>query len=87
MAVVPMFHVNAWGLPFAATWFGAKQVFPGPMFTPKLLAQFYSRGKGYGDSRSTYNLVRIIKGIRARNYDTSSLRGVLCGGSAAPKGD
>ena len=26
MAIVPMFHVNAWGLPFAATWFGSKQV-------------------------------------------------------------
>jgi len=23
MPVVPMFHVNAWGLPFAATWFGS----------------------------------------------------------------
>ena len=29
MPVVPMFHVNAWGIPFAATWMGAKQVFPG----------------------------------------------------------
>ena len=28
MAIVPMFHVNAWGLPFAATWFGSKQVLP-----------------------------------------------------------
>nr|MBT3133278.1 AMP-binding protein [Streptococcus vestibularis] len=28
MAIVPMFHVNAWGLPFAATWFGTKQVLP-----------------------------------------------------------
>src|SRR5699024_6623939 len=30
LPVVPMFHANAWGLPFAATWFGATQVFPGP---------------------------------------------------------
>ena len=27
-AVVPMFHANAWGLPYAATMVGAKQVFP-----------------------------------------------------------
>ena len=39
MPVVPMFHVNAWGMPFAATWFGTKQVLPGPMFTPKVLAE------------------------------------------------
>ncbi len=30
MPVVPMFHVNAWGLPYAATMVGAKQVYPGP---------------------------------------------------------
>ncbi|ERH04835.1 MAG: acyl-CoA synthetase (AMP-forming)/AMP-acid ligase II, partial [Halorubrum sp. J07HR59] len=30
MPVVPMFHVNAWGMPFAATAAGAKQVYPGP---------------------------------------------------------
>ena len=28
LPVVPMFHVNAWGLPFTATMVGAKQVFP-----------------------------------------------------------
>jgi len=30
MAVVPMFHANAWGLPFTCLLVGAKQVFPGP---------------------------------------------------------
>jgi len=30
MAVVPQFHANAWGIPFAATMVGAKQVLPGP---------------------------------------------------------
>jgi acyl-CoA synthetase (AMP-forming)/AMP-acid ligase II len=30
MPVVPMFHVNAWGFPYAATMVGAKQVLPGP---------------------------------------------------------
>ncbi len=30
MPVVPMFHVNAWGLPYTATLTGAKQVYPGP---------------------------------------------------------
>ena len=31
MPVVPMFHANAWGLPYAATMAGAAQVFPGPV--------------------------------------------------------
>ena len=30
LPVVPMFHVNAWGLPYAAFMFGAKLVLPGP---------------------------------------------------------
>ena len=30
LPIVPMFHVNAWGLPFTATWFGCNQVYPGP---------------------------------------------------------
>jgi len=30
LPVVPMFHANAWGIPFSATMVGAKQVFPGP---------------------------------------------------------
>ena len=34
MAMVPMFHANAWGLPYASTMVGAKQVFPGNAMTP-----------------------------------------------------
>ncbi|SAL76600.1 long-chain-fatty-acid--CoA ligase [Caballeronia choica] len=30
LPVVPMFHVNAWGLPYIACMVGAKLVFPGP---------------------------------------------------------
>ena len=33
MAIVPMFHANAWGLPYASTLVGAKQVFPGNSLT------------------------------------------------------
>ncbi|MEK5172103.1 long-chain fatty acid--CoA ligase [Heyndrickxia sp. FSL W8-0496] len=85
MAVVPMFHVNAWGLPFAATWFGAKQVFPGPMFTPKLLAQFIQEEKVTVTAGVPTIWLGLLKELEQGNYDTSSLRGVLCGGSAAPK--
>ena len=34
MAIVPMFHANAWGMPYAATFVGAKQVFPGNSMHP-----------------------------------------------------
>ncbi|MEJ7598943.1 MAG: long-chain fatty acid--CoA ligase [Kofleriaceae bacterium] len=37
LPVVPMFHVNAWGLPFVAAMVGAKLVFPGPFLDPPSL--------------------------------------------------
>src|SRR5207237_7300160 len=39
MAVVPMFHANAWGLPYASTLVGAKQVFPGNSMLPDRVLQ------------------------------------------------
>ncbi len=38
-AVVPMFHANAWGLPFSCLLVGAKQVFPGPHLDPQSLLE------------------------------------------------
>jgi acyl-CoA synthetase (AMP-forming)/AMP-acid ligase II len=35
LPVVPMFHVNAWGLPYTAPMVGAKLVFPGPALDGK----------------------------------------------------
>src|SRR5690606_20872975 len=45
MPVVPMFHVNAWGIPFASVWFGSNIVLPGPFPTPKILAQLMEKEK------------------------------------------
>ncbi len=39
--VVPMFHVNAWGMPFACTMTGAKQVFPGPYLDAESLLDLF----------------------------------------------
>src|SRR3954470_2728772 len=39
MPVVPMFHANAWGIPYACALVGARQVFPGPHITPDALAE------------------------------------------------
>ena len=39
LSAVPMFHVNAWGLPYSCTMAGAKQVLPGPMMIGKPIAE------------------------------------------------
>ena len=41
LPVVPMFHVNAWGLPFTCTMVGATQVFPGPCLDPDSLLELF----------------------------------------------
>ncbi|QBS37393.1 fatty-acid--CoA ligase [Thermaerobacter sp. FW80] len=88
LPVVPMFHVNAWGLPFAATLVGAKQVFPGPHLDPGSLLEDLSQERG----TLTAGVPTIWLGILQeldRNpgrWDLSSLRAMVVGGSAAPRG-
>ena len=86
MPVVPMFHANAWGLPFAATWFGSTQVLPGPQFTPKLIAELIEQEKITMTAGVPTIWLGLMKELEEGNYDTSSLRAILCGGSAAPRG-
>ncbi|MDP4171829.1 MAG: AMP-binding protein, partial [Bacillota bacterium] len=86
MPVVPMFHANAWGMPFAATWFGSTQVLPGPQFTPKLLAEFIEKEKVTITAGVPTIWLGLLNELEKTDYDTSSLRAILCGGSAAPRG-
>ncbi|MFF5995336.1 long-chain fatty acid--CoA ligase [Lysinibacillus sp. KU-BSD001] len=86
MPIVPMFHVNAWGLPFAAVNYGMTLVLPGPMFTPPLLLDLMEREK----VTVTAGVPTIWLGVLAEQEknprDLSSLRLVISGGSASPKG-
>lgn len=86
MAVVPQFHVNAWGMPFACTWFGSTQVMPGPRFTPERLARFIEEFKVTVTAGVPTIWLGLLKELEEKTYDLTSLRGVLCGGSAAPIG-
>ncbi|MFZ3579194.1 long-chain fatty acid--CoA ligase [Virgibacillus sp. DJP39] len=86
MPVVPQFHVNAWGIPFASTWLGTTQVLPGPRFTPKRLAEFIEREKVTITAGVPTIWLGLLRELEQGDYDTSSLRAILCGGSAAPRG-
>lgn len=86
LPVVPMFHANAWGMPFAATWFGSTQVLPGPQFTPKLLLELIEQEKVTVTAGVPTIWLGLLNELEKGNYDSSSLRAVLCGGSAAPRG-
>lgn len=88
LPVVPMFHVNAWGFPFAAVNYGADQVLPGPNFTPKILLDLIEKEK----VTITAGVPTIWLGMlqeldRSETpIDISSLRTIISGGSASPKG-
>jgi fatty-acyl-CoA synthase len=88
LPVVPMFHVNAWGLPFTSTLVGAKQVMPGPHLDPESLLEDFSQEK----VTITAGVPTIFFGILRKldenpdAYDLSSLQAMIIGGSAAPEG-
>lgn len=85
MPVVPMFHVNAWGVPFSAVWFGTTQVLPGPNFTPEILAELIEEEQVTIAAGVPTVWLGLAKEYETGKYDTSSLTRVVCGGSSAPK--
>ncbi|HEY2594978.1 MAG TPA: long-chain fatty acid--CoA ligase, partial [Chloroflexota bacterium] len=86
MAVVPMFHANAWGLPYASTLVGAKQVFPGnSMAADKVLELMQDERVTLGAGVPTI-WIGALPLIQAGKYDLSSVTRIACGGSAAPRG-
>ena len=87
LPVVPMFHVNAWGLPFTCTMIGATQVHPGPhLDAVSLLELFAGEHVTYTAGVPTIwlGLLRTLD-ERPKDYDLSRLRLLVVGGSAAPK--
>ena len=85
LPVVPMFHVNAWGLPFAATWFGSTQVFPGPQMTPQIIAELLEKYKVTITAGVPTVWLGLMQVLEKGSYNIDSIRAVVCGGSAAPK--
>ncbi|MEA2287513.1 MAG: hypothetical protein QOJ21_3556 [Solirubrobacteraceae bacterium] len=83
MPVVPMFHVNAWGLPYAAATSGSRLVLPGPRMTPADLAELITSEK----VTFTAGVPTIWQGMMRLDPspDLSSLKEIVCGGSAVPE--
>lgn len=86
MPIVPMFHVNAWGLPHAAAMVGAKVVFPGKYMDPARVAQVMADEKvtfSGGVPTIWLGLLQVLK--QRPDLDLSSVTRLVCGGSAAPR--
>ncbi len=83
LPIVPMFHANAWGLPYAAAMAGSKLVLPGPKMDPESLAALIE------SERVTFAAAvpTIWQGIGQLEPapDLSSMERIMCGGSAVPE--
>ena len=87
LPVVPMFHANAWGYPYVATMVGAKLVYPGPHLDPEsLLDDFVAEGVTWTAGVPTIwlGLLQLLD-AQPERWDLSRLKGMLVGGSAAPR--
>jgi fatty-acyl-CoA synthase len=83
LAIVPMFHANAWGVPYAAFMIGADLVFPQQFLQAAPLSRVIN------DTRPTVSgaVPTVLNDLlnNAPNTDMSSIRTLLCGGSAVPR--
>jgi fatty-acyl-CoA synthase len=85
LTIVPMFHVNAWGIPYGAFLGGAALLMPGPFLAPDPLTDFIA-----AEHPTLLSAVPTIwAGIRqigeTKELDLSSIRLGTSGGAAIPR--
>src|SRR5215204_4830185 len=87
LPVVPMFHVNAWGLPFASTMVGAKQVMPGMHLDPESLLEDFEQERVTFTAGVPTVFLAVLQTLDSdlEAYDLSKMRSMAIGGSAAPE--
>ena len=84
LPVVPMFHVNAWGLPYAACMVGAKMVFPGPGLDGKSLHELFETEKVTLSAGVPTVWQGLLGYVEANGLKFSTMRRSVIGGSACP---
>ncbi len=84
MPITPMFHVHAWGFPYAATLLGIKQVYAGRYTPENLIRLIIEEGVTFSHCVPTI-LQMLLSACEAVNTDLSKLK-MLIGGSALPYG-
>jgi fatty-acyl-CoA synthase len=84
LPVVPMFHVNAWGLPYSCAIVGCKLVMPGPHMDGKSLYElFEAEGVTFSAGVPTVWL-GLLTYVKSNQLKFSSFKRTVIGGSACP---
>jgi len=86
LAIVPMFHANAWGLPYAAMMAGAQLVLPDRFLQAAPLVEMIEATKTTMSGAVPTIWTDILHYLGDNpGHDLSSLKLVACGGSAVPR--
>jgi fatty-acyl-CoA synthase len=84
LPVVPMFHVNAWGIPYSAAMTGAKLVFPGPALDGKSVYELIE-AEGVTFAAGVPTVWQMLLGhMKPAGLKFSTLKRTVIGGSACP---
>jgi fatty-acyl-CoA synthase len=84
LPVVPMFHVNAWGLPYSAAAVGCKLVFPGPALDGKSVYELIE-AEQVSMAAGVPTVWQMLLGhMQANGLRFSTLKRTVIGGSACP---
>ena len=85
LPVVPMFHVNAWGIPYAAAMSGAKLVFPGPKLDGSSLHELFMSEKVTLSLGVPTVWLGLLNYLEQSGNRLDGLKRVTVGGSAVPR--
>ncbi|MBG6092047.1 long-chain fatty acid--CoA ligase [Actinomadura viridis] len=85
LPVVPMFHANAWGLPYAAMMAGASLVMPDRHLQAEPLVRLIEAERPTIAGAVPTIWADVLRYVKEHGADLSSLRLVPCGGSAVPE--
>jgi fatty-acyl-CoA synthase len=84
LPIVPMFHANAWGIPYGSCLSGADLVMPGPQLEAEPLTKLIEDEKVTFAAAVPTIWMDMLRHADEHGADFSSLRLVVCGGSAVP---
>ena len=84
LPVVPMFHVNAWGVPYAAAMVGSKLVLPGPGMDGKSLLELIENEKVTSLLGVPTVWLGLLAHMRAVGHTLTHVKKVTIGGAACP---
>ena len=85
MPIVPQFHANAWGLPYASLMSGADLVMPDRFMIPAVIVKLVETEKVTVGAGVPTIWQGVLAHLRTAGGDISSLRTLICGGSALPE--